>query len=179
MKADEIGYPKSDEIADLPRQAMVLFAAACAERAIHVYREWQGATEEPAKNVIKAVMLAKEYGRGNRARGGYDTRASRELDEVARAVKNASFVARDAHQFDSDTGGYFASYAAEAAYSAATLAHSYSNFSDRFWREGEEAENAACYAIQAHSSGHEAAAIGAAIQADFRSLFETCSDLDA
>ncbi len=146
---DTNGLPTEEEIATLPRRAIVAFAARCARRVQPLFKaKWPGAREEGyCAAVDRAITLSEQIAATADANAGTDTYLA------ANPAQHAAANAAGAH-------AAHAAHAAEAAVDAAV---------------GDHAANAHAAANAANDAG----GVGAhAIRCDFELLRHAAAHLD-
>jgi hypothetical protein len=132
--ADEFKLPSRDEIEELPRWAMVAFAARCARRVQPLFEaRWPDAPSERVRAVDRAIGMSEQAGAMAAASAG-NARAFADAARAARAdattegaatvAQAATYAARAAEAADPayTTGTVLAAARAAAVYGWATSA---------------------------------------------------------
>lgn len=153
MADEDAGLPTLDEIARLPRWAIVAFAARCARRALPLFQSgWPGASEMYVQAIERAVGMAEM------------SIAERGAKADAAAIRHAAYAADRAAADAFAAAAFTTTPAVGAARAAQLAANAAANATDN--RDNAE-DNPAIAA----STGRVAASAGVAV-AEIRSDFD-------
>ncbi len=133
----ESKLPTKEDIAELPRWAMVAFAARCARRVLPLYKHsWPDASEKHVRDLTRAVEIAEQFAAA--ATTKFDASADNAAANAAAAAADANGSAHDKSHAAAGAATHAASaadHAMDAANAAANVTYdpnSYTLLSDRF-----------------------------------------------